>query len=170
MAIPKLFKVVVAGEGGVGKTTLIKRFTTSKFTESKTTIGVAFVIANMQVEGNVVKLQIWDLGGEERFRNIVPNFCKGAHAAILVFDLTRYSSFLALPEWIDLIKNNTNNIPIYLVGSKADLVEYKSLSKEQALQFIKEYKLKKYFETSSKTGLNVTNLFNQIAKDLISLN
>jgi small GTP-binding protein len=164
LSIHKLYKIVIAGEGGVGKTTLIKRYTTGEFSHSKTTIGVSFAIANVQYDDVNIKLQIWDLGGEERFRNILPNFCKGAHGALIIFDLTRYSSFVALPEWIELIKNNTSDIPMFLVGSKADLVEHKTVSEIQINEILTKYNINSYFETSSKTGLNIGDLFLNLAK------
>jgi len=169
LAFQRLYKIVIAGEGGVGKTTLIKRYTTGQFSHSKTTIGVSFAIANVQYNGGSTKLQIWDLGGEERFRNILPNFCSGAHGAIIVFDLTRYSSFVALPEWIELIKKNTKEIPIFIVGSKADLVTEKTVDENQIREIMQKYNLTKYMETSSKTGQNIKNLFTEMAKIVTSV-
>ena len=162
-----LYKVVVAGEGGVGKTTLIKRLTTGEFSQSKTTIGVGFAIANVKIEDKPIKLQIWDLGGEERFRMILPQFCAGAHGAIVVFDLTRYSSFVALPEWINIIKKSTNDAPIVLAGSKSDLLEYHTIDEYQIKEVIEKYGIVAYYETSAKTGTNVVDVFTSLAKAII---
>ncbi|WEU40007.1 MAG: GTP-binding protein [Candidatus Odinarchaeum yellowstonii] len=162
----KLYKIVVVGEGGVGKTTLIKRYVTGQFTNSKTTIGVSFAIANVNFNNVTVKMQIWDLGGEERFRTLLPSFCKGAQGAIIVFDQSRFSTFLSLPEWIELVKKNTNNIPIILVGSKSDLVSENSYL-DQIMEMVKRYDLKEFIPVSSKTGFNIDKVFVDIAASLM---
>ncbi len=163
----RVYKVIVVGEGGVGKTTLIKRYVTGQFANSKTTIGVSFAIATVNLNGLTVKMQIWDLGGEERFRTLLPSFCKGAQAAIVVFDQSRFSTFLALPEWIELVKKNTSNIPIILVGSKSDLVTGNPYG-DQIEVLVKKYGLKEFLPVSSKTGFNIDNVFTEIAVSLTS--
>ncbi len=163
----RLYKIIVVGEGGVGKTTLIKRYVTGQFTNSKTTIGVSFAIATVNLNGVTVKMQIWDLGGEDRFRTLLPSFCKGAQGAIIVFDQSRFSTFLALPEWIELVKQNTREIPIILVGSKSDLINDNPYS-DQIIELVKKYGLKEFIPVSSKTGFNIERVFIEIAASLIS--
>ncbi|MHA1238500.1 MAG: Rab family GTPase [Candidatus Odinarchaeia archaeon] len=159
----KLFKVIVAGEGGVGKTTLINRFITGEFTHSKTTIGVAFYIAEVKLNSAFLKLQIWDLGGEERFRTILPSFCRGARGAFIIFDLSRYSTFLRINEWIELIKKSTGEVPIFLIGAKADLIDENEFDESQIEDIVKKYNLDKYYATSAVTGLNVEQVFKDMA-------
>jgi len=163
----KLYKVVVVGEGGVGKTTLIKRYTTGQFTQSKTTIGVSFAIVTVPLQGLTVKMQIWDLGGEERFRTLLPSFCKGAQGAIVVFDQSRYSTFLALPEWLELVKKNTDSIPIILAGSKSDLITDNPYI-NQIKELVRKYSLKEFYPVSSKTGQNIDKIFMEMAAALTS--
>lgn len=166
-ALQKLLKITVVGEGGVGKTTLIKRYITGVFSHSKTTIGVSFAIANVNIQNTVVKMQIWDLAGEERFRNLLPSFCKGSNGALVVFDLSRYPTFLALAEWIELVRKNTCSIPIILAGSKADLTADKTVDQHQIKELIDKYCLKNYYSFSSKTGENIDKIFLELASSVL---
>ena len=160
-----LFKVIVVGEGGVGKTTFINRYTTQKFIAStKITIGAGFYSVEKKVNGDNVKLQVWDFGGEKRFRFILPSYCKGTSGVILAFDLTRPSSLWNLEEWFDLVKKNTNNPVTLLIGTKADETEKfgaKAVNDGQVADFLKKHNLKpdSFFKTSSKTGQNVKEVF-----------
>jgi small GTP-binding protein len=168
MASKYLFKMILTGSGGAGKTSLLQRYTTNSFTGStKMTIGVDFAVHNVHVPevGNVT-LQIWDFGGEQRFRSMLPGFCKGAAGALLIFSLIEPKSFFELEEWITIIKKNTNNIPVLLIGAKKDLID-KSLppeiSAEEITNFKTKYALKDYLEISSKTGENVQETFKKLA-------
>jgi small GTP-binding protein len=160
-----LFKVIVVGEGGVGKTTFINRYQTQKFIEStKITIGAGFYAMEKSVNGDNVKLQVWDFGGEKRFRFILPSYCKGTSGVIFAFDLTRPSSLWNLEDWFDLVKKNTNNPLILLIGTKADETEKfgaRAVNEGQIAEFLKKHNLSPnlFFKTSSKTGLNVKEVF-----------
>jgi small GTP-binding protein len=167
-----LFKVIVVGEGGVGKTTFINRFATNKFVEdTKITIGASFYAFDNNVNGGdiPVKLQVWDFGGEKRFRFILPSYCQGAHGVIFAFDLTRPTTLWNLKEWFDLVAENTEGNPIFiLIGTKADRIEENGsevISDEQIKQFLEEHNLShnSFFKTSSKTGDNVTDVFAEIS-------
>jgi len=169
-----LFKVIVAGEGGVGKTTLVNRYATNMFKkDTKITIGVSFYSFAVNVNGGEipVKLQVWDFGGEKRFRFILPSYCKGAHGVIFAFDLTRTTSLWNLEEWFDLVKTNTHAKPLYLlIGTKVDLIEQKgpkmmSLVDEQTSKFLKKHELSPdlFIKTSSLTGENISDVFTKIA-------
>ncbi len=163
-----LFKVIVVGEGGVGKTTFINRYTTQKFIEStKITIGAGFYSLDKKVNGDSVKLQVWDFGGEKRFRFILPSYCKGTSGVIFAFDITRPSSLWNLEEWFDLVKKHTNNPISLLIGTKADEAEkvsVKTVNDEQIAEFIKKHNLPpdSFFKTSSKTGQNVKEVFTKL--------
>ena len=119
-----LFKVVVVGEGGVGKTTFINRFTTNKFNEdTKITIGASFYsfAANVNGGDTSVKLQVWDFGGEKRFRFILPSYCQGAHGVIFAFDLTRATTLWNLNEWFNLVpffSNKNQSCINYVIVSR----------------------------------------------------
>jgi Ras-related protein Rab-11A len=160
-----VYKLVVAGEGGVGKTTLIIRYCEGIFKhDTRTTVGVGFASKEVQLHGESIKLQIWDFGGEERFRFILPAYCKGANAAVLAFDSTRFQSMKNLPEWVEIIRKNAGNIPIVLVGTKVDLKDQRTVRPEDGDEFSKRNKLNGFFDVSSKTGLNVDNVFVKVAE------
>ncbi|MHA2061820.1 MAG: Rab family GTPase, partial [Candidatus Sifarchaeia archaeon] len=160
----------VAGEGGVGKTTFINRFATNKFTEdTKITIGTSFYSFenNVNDDDAPVKLQVWDFGGEKRFRFILPTYCQGAHGVIFAFDLTRATTLWNLNEWFNLIKQNIKNSPIsILIGTKADQIEENSseaISEEQIKEFMETHNLNLFFMTSSLTGQNVKDVFSEMS-------
>jgi small GTP-binding protein len=160
-----IYKLVVAGEGGVGKTTLVIRYCEGIFKhDTRTTVGVGFASKEVKVDDESIKLQIWDFGGEERFRFILPQYCKGANAAILAFDTTRFQSLKNLPEWVNIIRKNSGEVPIVLVGTKVDVEEKRTVKTDEGEAFAKKNKIDSYFDVSSKTGLNVNNVFAKIAE------
>ncbi len=164
-----MLKLVVAGEGGVGKTTLIRRYVDGVYHDSLLTVGAAFAAKRLVISDGhgpqPIKLQIWDFGGEKRFRFLLPKFCYGARGAMLSFDLNRFSTFLKLDEWLKLIRANTEEIPIVLIGTKADL--QRAVDRKEVIEFAKTHELKAYFETSSKEDLNVTPAFEYLAKQML---
>jgi len=169
-----IFKVIVVGEGGVGKTTFINRFATNKFAkDTKITIGAGFYSFHNKVEADIIiKLQVWDFGGEKRFRFILPSYCHGAHAVIFAFDLTRSSSLLNLSDWFDLVYKNTNVNPIVLmIGTKADKLGEagrEAVTDVKIEDFLKKNELSPeiFFKTSSLTGENIENVF-AVLSDLL---
>lgn len=163
-----LFKVIVTGEGGVGKTCLVQRYTVGTFYHTRTTIGVGFATAKIDLDGRDIRLQVWDFGGEERFRRLLPSFCRGASGALVLFDLTRFPTFLHLDEWINLIRDNTDNVPLVLVGSKADLENMRAIAREHVAKLMRKYNIEHYYEVSSKDGINIEVVFIQMAKLIVS--
>ncbi len=159
-----LFKSIVVGDGGVGKTALTLRFSKGFFTEDyKMTIGVDFhvkTIAIDSVEGPIrAKLQIWDTGGQERFSSIRPMYYRGSLGALMIFDLTNSGSFEHLPQWIEEVRANVKTeIPLLLVGNKSDLVDQRAVSLEEINSFTNNFNLY-YMETSAKTGEGVGDCF-----------
>ena len=160
-----LFKCIVVGDGGVGKTALTIRFSKGFFTEDyKMTIGVDFHVKTISIdteeEGPIkVKLQIWDTGGQERFSSIRPMYYRGSLGGLLIFDLTSYESFEHLPQWIEEVRANIKTeIPLLLVGNKSDLINERSLSNEEINSFTQKFNLY-YMETSAKTGEGVGDCF-----------
>ncbi|MFW9829925.1 MAG: Rab family GTPase, partial [Candidatus Thorarchaeota archaeon] len=155
-----IFKVIIFGDAGCGKTTLRKRFMTNKFiSSSQQTIGVDFETTVLKMNGSVVKLLIWDFAGEEKFRFIFPQYIYGASGGILMYDITNYSSFSHIGEWISVINETKENFPIILLGSKLDLDSYREISWEEGEKMTKLMDLSEFMECSSKTGENVKESF-----------
>ena len=154
-----VWKIVVGGSGGVGKTTFLHRFLTKQFLQdAKLTVGVSFRSHNLVRQGKNISLVLWDLGGQERFRFIQGTYIKGAVAAFVMFDLTRFNTLLELQQWISLIRETTSpSAPIMLVGTKLDLTDPEDLAaiNVEAEQFAKEFNLVGYITISSKSGENV---------------
>lgn len=164
-----LFKIVVVGDGGIGKSTMIQRLLTGRFIAQKITIGTDLASYSFEDAEKIVKLQIWDFAGEKRFRFFLPNYSRGAQGCLLCFDLTRYSSFENLKEWYDIVQENSANAVFSLVGEKHDLAETKrAVSTSIAKEFQEKYKIPHYFETSSKTGYNNAKIFEILIQEIIS--
>ena len=166
------FKLTIFGDGGVGKTTLIKRYITKVFDEDlKMTIGADFSIKELQVDGKNARLRIWDFAGEERFKVLLPSFAKGADGGIFMFDTTRYASLKNVDDWLSIFERSTADqqfeIPIIMVGGKNDLINKRSVESEEAHKLVNKFNLNGYFESSSKTGENVEQIFEFITHLMI---
>ena len=158
-------KVIVIGEPGVGKTSLIRRISTNKFdTSYLLTIGMDPTEIILKDEQNrEQRIMLWDIAGQERFRTFREAFYKGANAAIGVFDLTRPDSLRKLTNWINEYKKFIfEEIPLILLGNKVDLEDYISIEDETIHNFIKEHNASFYSTTSAKTGSNVVESFRHV--------
>ncbi|KAL7102760.1 hypothetical protein ABFS83_08G132400 [Erythranthe nasuta] len=158
-----LFKLVLIGDSGVGKTNLLSRFTRNEFSlESKSTIGVEFATRSLPVEGKVIKAQIWDTAGQERYRAITSAYYRGAVGALLVYDVTRHSTFESIERWLTELRNHTDpNIVVMLIGNKADLRHLVAVSTEDGTSFAEKESL--YFmETSALEATNVDTAFTEV--------
>ncbi len=158
-----VLKLVVAGEGGVGKTCLVERFCYGRYSDQRATIGTGFGAKVIEIDNQKLKLQIWDFGGEKQFRVLLPNFARGAAGALMCFDMTRYSTFLQLEEWFDILRGSTDDIPIILVGTKGDLRSDRVVSLEVAREYVKKRNLDGFIQTSSKENINVYEAFREIS-------
>jgi len=162
------FKIIVVGDGGVGKTTMVKRLCFGKFIPQKITIGTDLAMYDLILNDTIYKLQLWDFAGEKRFRFFLPSYCRGADACIFVFDLTRYQSFPSLQEWYDIVTQNTENLATLLVGSKLDLaIDMRQITSEEAIEFQKAHNVDAYIETSSKSGENNRQVFEMITLKIV---
>ena len=158
-----LFKAIIVGDGGCGKTAVVVRFSKGFFKEKyKLTIGVEFAVKNLTLNNNVVKLQIWDTGGQERFQYVRPLYYKGAMGCIILFDLTNRASFEHIPKWIEEVEKEAGKIPMLLVGNKLDLKDQRQVPREEAEQMADELGMK-YIESSAKTGNGVRDVFGALA-------
>ncbi|KAL6202126.1 hypothetical protein ACLB2K_025837 [Fragaria x ananassa] len=180
-----LFKVVLIGDSGVGKSNLLSRFTRNEFSlESKSTIGVEFATRSIHVDDKIVKAQIWDTAGQERFasqshsslscwfdwiriqvdryRAITSAYYRGAVGALLVYDVTRHVTFENVERWLKELRDHTDsNIVIMLVGNKADLRHLRAVSVEDAKAFA-ERENTFFMETSALESMNVENAFSEV--------
>ncbi|KAE9585134.1 putative small GTPase superfamily, P-loop containing nucleoside triphosphate hydrolase [Lupinus albus] len=155
-----LFKVVLIGDSGVGKSNLLSRFTKNEFNlESKSTIGVEFATRTLNVDSKVIKAQIWDTAGQERYRAITSAYYRGAVGALLVYDVTRHATFENVDRWLKELRNHTDaNIVVMLVGNKSDLRHLVAVSTEDGKSYAEKESL--YFmETSALESTNVESAF-----------
>ncbi|MHA1459407.1 MAG: Rab family GTPase [Promethearchaeota archaeon] len=118
-----IFKVIVAGAGGVGKTAMVTRYCTGKFEDGyKMTIGAGFHTKSEILDtGESVKMQLWDFAGEKRFRELLPDYCKGASGGLICFDITDYDTFRDIPVWLKIIRQKAGFVPIILIRSKSEM-------------------------------------------------
>ena len=166
------FKIIIFGDAGCGKTTLTQRFLTNLFvSDSKMTIGVDFEVKSLEVDKQKVKLQIWDFGGEERFRFLLPTYVRGARGGLFLFDITNYSSIAHIDDWLNVIKKEIRAedvFPIIVVGGKADLAENREVSAEDGIKIAKSRNVDGFIETSSKTGENVEKSFEALTRLMLN--
>ncbi|KAJ8765239.1 hypothetical protein K2173_011919 [Erythroxylum novogranatense] len=158
-----LFKLVLIGDSGVGKSNLLSRFARNEFSlESKSTIGVEFATRSIHVQDKVIKAQIWDTAGQERYRAITSAYYRGAVGALLVYDVTRHVTFENVERWLKELRDHTDaNVVIMLVGNKADLRHLRAVSTEDAMAFAEKEKTF-FMETSALEALNVENAFTEV--------
>lgn len=165
-----LFKVVLIGDSGVGKSNLLSRFTRNEFNlESKTTIGVEFATKSIQVDTKVIKAQIWDTAGQERYRAITSAYYRGAVGALLVYDISKHSSFENVERWLKELRDHAEpNIVIMLVGNKSDLKHKRAVSTEDAMAYAEKNNLA-FIETSALDSSGVDDAFRQILTEIFRL-
>eukprot|EP01114_Cavostelium_apophysatum_P008861 TRINITY_DN2174_c0_g2_i1.p1 TRINITY_DN2174_c0_g2~~TRINITY_DN2174_c0_g2_i1.p1 ORF type:complete len:202 (-),score=40.49 TRINITY_DN2174_c0_g2_i1:574-1179(-) len=165
-----LFKILIVGETGVGKSCILLRYADNFFSHNYiSTIGVDFKIKKVNIDDKSLKLQIWDTAGQERYRTIVSSFYRGAHGILLVFDVTDPNSFLNCKHWLSEIqKNTTENTAIVLVGNKCDQEGKRMVSFSEADKFASSSGLK-YIETSAKDGLRVEEAFSTLCHSCIDI-
>ncbi|KAI3509301.1 hypothetical protein L1887_24475 [Cichorium endivia] len=162
-----LFKVVLIGDSGVGKSNLLSRFTRNEFClESKSTIGVEFATRTLQVEEKTVKAQIWDTAGQERYRAITSAYYRGALGALLVYDTTKPTTFENISRWLKELRDHADsNIVIMLIGNKTDLKHLRAVTTEDAQTFAEKEGLS-FIETSALEAVNVEKAFQTILGEI----
>jgi len=162
-----LYKVVLIGDSGVGKSNLLSRFTRNEFNlETKSTIGVEFATRSIRTESKTIKAQIWDTAGQERYRAITSAYYRGAVGALLVYDIAKYSTFKNVERWLSELRENADrNIVIMLVGNKSDLRHLREVPTEEAKAFAEKNKLS-FIETSALDSTNVELAFQNILTEI----
>ena len=163
-----VFKIVMIGEGGVGKTSITLRFTEDRFDENMLmTIGANFASKKMEIDGSQLTLIIWDLGGQPRFRDVISDYFRGSKIAVAVYDATRSFSLERLVDWIKSLKENAPDCDLILVGNKTDLQSNGSgVSLEEGTAFAEKYNAL-HLQVSAKSGEGVDEMFDAVAKSLI---
>ena len=165
-----LYKILILGDSTVGKTCFLTRYADNTFQENQmATLGVDYKLKNVKMEdGNIVKLQIWDTAGQDRFHSLTRNYFKGAHGIILLYDITTQSSFDNVSKWIKQIKEDASEkVVIILVGNKIDLEHKRAIPTEEGEKIAEDFGLI-FFECSAKTGKNINEAFNELIKKTVA--
>jgi len=162
-----LYKLLIIGDSGVGKSCLLLRFADDIFTDSFiSTIGVDFKIKTVDIDGCKIKLQIWDTAGQERFRTITSSYYRGAHGIIVVYDVTEQKSFTNVMKWLKEIDTFAGpQVQKLLVGNKCDMESSRTVSAETGKEMANKLEIP-FVETSAKDSLNVDTAFVTMARDI----
>ena len=162
------FKLVVLGDTSVGKSSIVSRFVKNDFFDfEEPTIGAAFLSSNMKIDNKNVNFEIWDTAGQERYRSLAPMYYRGAHVAIVVFDITKNDSFNGAKSWINELKNRARNCHIFLVANKIDLE--RKIEKNKIIEYATKINCD-YKEVSAKSSEGINNLFKSIGKKMLKVN
>ncbi|NWF96443.1 MAG: GTP-binding protein [Candidatus Thorarchaeota archaeon] len=163
-----VISILIAGEGGVGKSTLVKNLITGSYHPQTLTVGLNVETWTYEHGGRKRTVTIMDAGGEERFQFLLPSWARGTSGCILAFDLGRFISFLHLPDWLGIVLGAMKPDRVLLVGTKADLGNDREVPGEHAEAFARDNGLIGYVETSAKMSMNVVEAF-QILLERINI-
>ena len=165
-----LFKIVLIGDSGVGKSNLLSRFTRNEFNlESKTTIGVEFAQKTVSIDGKQIKAQIWDTAGQERYRAITSAYYRGAVGALLVYDVCKSNSFENAEKWMKELRDHADSQTVVLLtGNKADLKHLRAVKVEDAQAFAEKQQIG-FLETSALEGTGVEKAFEYVLNEIYKL-
>jgi len=165
-----LYKIIIIGAAGVGKTNLLGRWIDNKFSPTSATLNVELATKSFKINGLVVKVQLWDTAGQEQYRAITRSYYRKSHGAIIVYDVTRKDSFAKLDEWIQAVREETGNenTQLLLVGNKTDLPDDREISTEDGIKFARDHNLN-FLETSALNGSNVNRAFQIVLQDIHKL-
>jgi len=164
-----LFKLLLIGDSGVGKTCVLFRFSDDTFnTTFISTIGIDFKIKTVELQGKKIKLQIWDTAGQERFHTITTSYYRGANGILLVYDITNPKSFDNISKWLRNINEHASeDVERMLIGNKCDMEEKRLISKERGEKVAEENGIK-FYETSAKENVNIEHAFITLAEDILN--
>ena len=162
-----LFKILIIGDSSVGKSCMLLRFADDIFNDTYiSTIGVDFKIRTIDHNNKTIKLQIWDTAGQERFRTITSSYYRGAHAIIVVYDITDKDSFEHIKAWMcECDRYASETVIKLLVGNKCDIGEKRQVAYEQGVELAHQFGLK-FLETSAKSNINIEKAFRTVAEEL----
>jgi len=164
-----LFKLLLIGDSGVGKTCVLFRFSDDTFnTTFISTIGIDFKIKTVELQGKKIKLQIWDTAGQERFHTITTSYYRGANGILLVYDITQPKTFDNISKWLRNINEHASeDVERMLIGNKCDMEDKRLISEERGRKVAEENGIK-FFETSAKENINIEIAFNSLAEDILN--
>ncbi|XP_022864390.1 ras-related protein RABA5c [Olea europaea var. sylvestris] len=162
-----LFKIVIIGDSAVGKSNLLSRYARNEFDmHSKATIGVEFQTQTLEIDGKEVKAQIWDTAGQERFRAVTSAYYRGSFGALIVYDISRSSTFDSIPRWLDELKTHSDTtVARMLVGNKCDLENIRAVSVEEGKSLAETEGLF-FMETSALDSTNVEKAFEIVIREI----
>ena len=166
-----LYKILILGDSTVGKTCFLTRYADNTFQDLHTsTIGIDYKLKNVKLDDNrIIRLQIWDTAGQDRYRSLTKSYYKGANGIIIIFAVTLKSSFDNVKNWVSQIRAEADeNVTIFLVGNKIDDVERREISTEEGQELADKFKVP-FFECSAKTGENINTTFNELVKKIVEI-
>ena len=163
------YKIILIGDSNVGKSCITVRATKNSFLSSHIpTVGFEFFNLNIKIKDKIIKLQIWDTCGQEKFRSLISNFYRNSSLAIIVYSIENEKSFINIEQWLNEIRTNTSpDIKIFLIGNKNDLEDMRKIKTEDAKKFCNERELDYFIETSAKNGDNIMLAFAYAANILL---
>ncbi|KAJ1529143.1 hypothetical protein ONE63_005952 [Megalurothrips usitatus] len=163
-----LFKLLLIGDSGVGKTSILFRFSDDAFTSTFiSTIGIDFKIKTVELRGKKIKLQIWDTAGQERFHTITTSYYRGAMGIMLVYDVTDERSFENIVKWLRNIDEHANeDVEKMILGNKCDIDSKRAVNKDRGEAIAREYGVP-FLETSAKANTNIDKAFNDLATAIL---
>ena len=161
------FKMIVIGDAGVGKSCLTGRAIKDKFETEYTTVGYEILSFSTKIDNKIIKLQIWDTCGQEVYRSLITNFYRNASLAMMVYSINSRESFIHINQWLKEVRIQSHpDVKIILVGNKADLINERTVSKDEAKRYKEENQILYFEETSAKTGFNAKEVFTECARIL----
>ena len=162
-----IFKIIVIGDLSSGKTNLLTKYLSNVFNpNSQPTIGVEMKVKDFKIKEDLIKAQIWDTAGQEKYDSLISSYYKGAKGVLLVYDITQQVTFNKVESFMDKLKDNTDkDVSVILVGNKCDLEDNREVLKEDGEELAKKLKIK-FMEVSAKTGENVEKLFKTLFEDV----
>jgi Ras-related protein Rab-11A len=165
-----LFKYIIIGDAAVGKSNLLLRYAHGQFkAEYQLTIGVEFGAKNVEIRNKIYRVQIWDTAGQERYKSITNAYYKGSKGALVVYDISRKTTFENVDKWIGELKNNASeDVHIMLVGNKSDLEDKREVKTEEVAKKADQYKIA-FCETSALKGNNIENAFERLVDEITKI-
>jgi Ras-related protein Rab-1A len=164
-----IYKIIIGGDGGIGKTTLLKVFCGECFSNQDMTIGFEIFTKDVFINDSKKLMQIWDLSGQDHFRFLLPDYFKGAHGVILGFDMSRRTSFLNLRTWMTILMAKCPEAPVILIATKADRGYHPTLSSSLAQDFASKFHMLDFLEVSAKNHFNVETPFKRLVEFINNL-